>query len=282
MRSGNVWTGERLETYIYNDNTIEHLHRYAISIPLIKNKVVLDIACGEGYGSNLLAEEAHFVYGVDISKETISNAQAKYVRSNLDFKHGTTSAIPLDDNSVDVVISFETIEHHDEHESMMIEIKRVTKPGGLLIISSPDKRTYTDLPKVVNPHHVKELYLGEFKSLVEKYFLNSSFYFQKMIHGSIVYQERNKSFYKEYTGSYSHVEKVIDTNHIYVICVASDDVPPQLNLSIFTSDEILASSTLNNQLETEHVIAKVKSSWSYKIGNTILKPFSLLKRILNA
>ena len=103
--------------------------------------MVLDIASGEGYGSALLASGATRVTGVDIDPQTVQGATQKYSsnNSNLEFKQGSADNIPLHSGLFDVVVSFETIEHHDNHVEMMREIKRVLKLGGLLIISSPDK-----------------------------------------------------------------------------------------------------------------------------------------------
>ena len=165
------WTGERLTTGKSNEIVIHHLHRYAIALDLVKDKVVLDIASGEGYGSSLLANEAKKVIGVDIEAKVIEFAKAKYKKANLAFKIGRADQMPVDDNSIDVVVSFETIEHHDKHEEMFLEIKRVLKPDGVLIMSSPDKLNYRDIPKFYNPFHIKELYREEFKQLVEKYFI---------------------------------------------------------------------------------------------------------------
>ena len=139
-----TWTGERLETFVFNDNTVEHLHRYAITIDYIKGKTVLDIASGEGYGTNLLSKYAEKVFGVDIDETSIELAKKKYSSKNLEFKIGRADLIPLEDSSMDVVVSFETLEHHDKHQEMMLEIKRVLKPGGILIMSTPDKKYYTD------------------------------------------------------------------------------------------------------------------------------------------
>ena len=72
------WTGERMETFVLNELTIEHLHRYALAFEFADGKKVLDIACGEGYGSNLLATKASHVSGMDIDKATIEKAKAKY------------------------------------------------------------------------------------------------------------------------------------------------------------------------------------------------------------
>ena len=124
-----TWTGERLETFIQNENTNEHLHRYAQCLELVTGKVILDIACGEGYGSNLLADEAVNVTGVDIDGETITKAAAKYKKNNLNFLKGTADKIPCSDGVFDVVVSFETIEHHNKHDEMMLEVRRVLKPG---------------------------------------------------------------------------------------------------------------------------------------------------------
>ena len=174
-----------------------------------------------------------------------------------------------------MVVSFETIEHHNEHEQMMLEIKRVLRPNGLLLISSPDKRTYTDLPNIVNPHHIKELYLHQFKILIQKHFLQTSFHFQKMMYGSFLYSEKEPRGYEEYFGNYDEIEIVEDKKAVYIIGLASNDVLPNITTSLFQSDKI---DTANFELG----ISSIKSSWSYRIGNFIIKPFSLIKSKINA
>ena len=72
------WTGERLETFIYGDVVVEHLHRYAMAEMFVKDKIVLDIASGEGYGSNILSKTARQVTGVDIDKQAVEKASQKY------------------------------------------------------------------------------------------------------------------------------------------------------------------------------------------------------------
>ena len=112
-------TGERLVTSEYGVNMMEHLHRYAIALDLCDDKVVLDIASGEGYGSLILAGRARKVYGVDISNEAVEHASKKYQKPNLKFLQGRADAIPLADNQIELAVSFETIEHHDLHDEMM-------------------------------------------------------------------------------------------------------------------------------------------------------------------
>lgn len=167
------FTGERFIPSISGEEIeIEHMQRYRFAMSGVKDKIVLDAACGEGYGSALLAENAKKVYGIDISEEAIENAQKKYSSEYLDFRCASIENIPLEDNSVDCVVSFETIEHVDEalQHRFMKEIKRVLKPDGFLLMSTPNKRVYTDLVSQENSFHVKEFYGQEFFDFLHLYF----------------------------------------------------------------------------------------------------------------
>jgi GT2 family glycosyltransferase/SAM-dependent methyltransferase len=126
---------------------------------------------------------------VDISTDAVEHARKRYIRANLDFRHGSCADIPMETSSVDIVVSFETIEHHNEHDAMLREIKRVLRPNGVLIISSPDKLECTDKPGRTNPHHVKELYRDEFILLLRKYFMHNKLYAQRVVYGSAIFQE---------------------------------------------------------------------------------------------
>lgn len=181
------FTGERFMPEVTGRIEIEHLHRYFMAKEYAKDKIALDIASGEGYGTAMLAEIANYVYGVDISAEAVAYAREKYSKiKNVEFLEGNCAAIPLPDDSVDFVCSFETIEHHDHHCEMMQEVVRVLKPDGVFMISSPDKFVYSDSVKYKNPFHVKELYKHEFETLIRSYFDNVVFHCQKVLYGSIV------------------------------------------------------------------------------------------------
>lgn len=185
-----TWTGERFTPgSITGQLEPAHWHRYAFARDLVIGKDVLDIASGEGYGSAYLSEHANSVKGVDISVEAINFAQKKYVKSNLEFRVGSCDKIPIPDQSVDTVVSFETLEHHDQHEEMMCEIKRVLRPAGLLIISSPDRKNYTDIPGTKNQHHLKELYQKEFEELLRRHFKNYRILGQRVVTGSLIADE---------------------------------------------------------------------------------------------
>jgi GT2 family glycosyltransferase/2-polyprenyl-3-methyl-5-hydroxy-6-metoxy-1,4-benzoquinol methylase len=151
---------------------IEHLQRYNTILPLVANKDVLDIASGEGYGSNILASGAASVIGVDINEELVAHATEKYAKDNLSFKAGNVVAMPLEDACVDVVVSFETLEHVNEEaqQKFLQEIRRVLKKEGILIISTPNKANYTDRFNHINEFHVKELDEAAFVSLLKQNF----------------------------------------------------------------------------------------------------------------
>lgn len=266
------FTGERLETTICNGNTINHLHRYAIAMALIKGKTVLDIASGEGYGSHLMSFESLKVYGVDIDKESIDRAQIKYTRDNLEFLVGSTSNIPLETNSVDVVISYETIEHHNEHEQMMAEIKRVLKPEGTLVISSPDKYFYSDKRNYNNPFHAKELYKSEFTELISKYFKNHLVYSQSYIYGSsLILEDSNREYFEFYTGDFSKIQKT-DSYPNFLIALCSDGIVRKMSSSIYEGRNVIDKQHLKKKLNN------VYKSNTYKVGAFILWPFKFLKR----
>lgn len=216
------FTGERYIPGVGGSIALEHEHRYRMCIDAVNGKKVLDIACGEGFGSALLSKSAEFVFGVDIDVDAVRHASSTYTADNLAFLHGSCSQIPLDDCSVDVVVSFETIEHHDEHEQMMMEVRRVLKPGGALIISSPDKKTYTDARNFKNEFHVKELYYHEFENLLDKHFTHVTLLGQRIVYGSAVFREEGRGEIQSYG-----IESIEPTSGLpdpmYLIAVASDD-----------------------------------------------------------
>jgi len=179
-----AFTGERFLPEISGNIELEHMHRYIYALAYAQGKTVLDVASGEGYGTALLASHAAFITGVDIAEDAVAHARRKYQLPNLEFRLGSCSKIPLMDGTVDLVVSYETIEHHDEHEQMLAEIKRVLKPNGMVIVSSPDKAIYTDKPDYHNRFHVKELYREEFEALFRTRFKNVVSLGQKVMFGS--------------------------------------------------------------------------------------------------
>ncbi len=178
------FTGERfipLERLLNDEIAFEHLHRYHAASFLAKNKIVVDIACGEGYGSAILAATAEKVTGIDISEEVIAHAAKTYGSvQNLQFTVGAADAIPIADRSIDLVVAFETIEHLDEttQEGFLKEIKRILKTNGILVISTPDKSNYSDRHGHINEFHVKEFTGDEFRGFLQQHFKSVQSYEQ--------------------------------------------------------------------------------------------------------
>ncbi len=152
----------------------EHVVRYEAATELVKGKVVLDIASGSGYGSAFLGESAKRVYGVDVDKDAIAYAKKNYASTNVEFILGDGTKIPLEDNAVDIVVSFETIEHIEDYETFMREVKRVLKDDGLLILSTPNDVEFPE----TNHFHIHEFEQKELEKLVAKYFKHTKSYFQ--------------------------------------------------------------------------------------------------------
>ena len=190
-------TGERFIPEEMDDpiTEAEHYLRYAMALPLVKDKIVLDIASGSGYGTHFLASAAREAYGVEIDQDAVDYSKAHHPGSNLHFLQGSVENIPLEDHSVDVVVSFETIEHVSAELQirMMEEIKRVLKDDGILFISSPDKYHYSEERNYVNPFHVHELYFAEFKDLLKNYFSRIKIAEQGFLCGSFAVWETDPS-----------------------------------------------------------------------------------------
>ena len=184
------FTGERFVPGARGPIWIEHWHRYHFAAPWARGKRVLDIACGEGYGAALLAREASSVTGVDISAEAIAHAKRVYAGiGNLAYRQGSCIAIPLPDASVDLAVSFETIEHIHEQAEFLAELARVLAPEGILLLSSPDKAEYSDKRAFANEFHVRELYRDELRALVAARFPHLRWFAQKPTFFSVIAPE---------------------------------------------------------------------------------------------
>jgi len=169
--------GERMVPEISGGPTFwEHVYRYNYASGFVKGRRVLDIACGEGYGTAALRRAgAAQVTGVDISEDVCEHARQKY---GLDVRVGSAERIPLENASVDVVVSFETIEHVSRPQRFVDECARVLTPGGKLIISTPNKEVYSAPGEPRNPYHCSEMTEGEFLSSLRARFLNIKLYSQ--------------------------------------------------------------------------------------------------------
>jgi SAM-dependent methyltransferase len=138
---------------------------------------VLDAACGVGYGSALLAEEAGSVVGIDLSEDAIAYARARYAMPNVEFRVDDLQSPALDERSFDVVCSFETLEHLPDRDAFLHHVARVLRDDGVVVLSTPRADETTESPD--NPHHFVEYSRRDFEALLDRYFDTAELYGQR-------------------------------------------------------------------------------------------------------
>lgn len=237
------FTGERLVPgKVDLELEVEHVNRYIFASDFVKNKKVLDAACGTGYGSALLAENADEVFGVDISEEAIAYAKSNYAASNVNFSVANIEKLPFENDFFDVVVSFETIEHVDtqQQEKFLSEVKRVLKDGGILVISTPNRDVYKSRGE--NHFHVAELSLAEFKNLLEKKFKSVKIFSQKFEIGNFIFSNDIKT--ANFDGSVSF-EKA---DYVIALC-STRDLSAHLNNVVNVYSENKYEQVMNWAIE---------------------------------
>lgn len=160
----------------------EHIARYRFAADFVSgDSTGLDIACGTGYGTDLLAQKGRSFYGVDKSCEAISYAQGHYKDQRLAFVCSDALKADFEKDRFDIIVSFETIEHLEEGDGgiFLRKLHDFLHKDGMIIISCPNKDTY---PAGYNKNefHIHEYSYGEIASLISKYFPNVEVYCQEM------------------------------------------------------------------------------------------------------
>ena len=149
----------------------EHMARYRFAARYASGAAVLDAGCGSGYGAAELTSAAT-VTALDISHDALLHACETYARAGLRFAQGSLEALPFADASFDLVLAFEVIEHLEHWEEMLREARRVLKPSGVLLVSTPNKNYYTESRGEAgpNPFHTHEFEYEEFRAALEAVF----------------------------------------------------------------------------------------------------------------
>jgi len=171
-------TGERMVPAASSSSTFwEHVYRYQFAAQFAAGKRVLDIACGEGYGTkSLQLAGAKSALGIDISPEACEHARQKY---GIETLVGDATSIPLPDRSLDLVVSFETIEHVEAPERFVAECRRILSQDGWLIISTPNLEVYNpDHDPNQNRYHCSEMSVEAFVALLQRSFVEVRTYSQ--------------------------------------------------------------------------------------------------------
>ncbi|MBE1424579.1 SAM-dependent methyltransferase [Desulfomicrobium macestii] len=278
-----VFDGERYVPEIGGFIHAEHMHRYRIAQILTTGKDVLDVACGEGYGSNLLAADALSVTGIDISAKALDNAQLTYSRDNLCFIQGNCAELPCKSSSFDVVASFETIEHHDQHEEMLHELRRVLRPDGVLLISSPNRPEYNRSLSEPNPYHVKELDFNEFAVLLQSHFQNVVFYAHRVLNASCIAPlDDCARFFRHFDISGGGAFDI--PRPVYYLAVASNGPLPDLGASVYEVQTMDLLSQRNGVSEARLYISEIVDeelqAYSESRGAAVLYPVSGQRQVL--
>lgn len=147
-------------------------HRYLFASEFVQSRMVLDIGCGEGFGTFHLSTSARKVIGIDIDAAVIHRAASKYVKENLEFLHGSATSIPVRGDGVfDVITAFAAIEHLTvvEQEQFLKEVKRLLKPGGLFLVSTPNKLLQDEKAGESGQNW---FYIDSFSQLLRRHFTN--------------------------------------------------------------------------------------------------------------
>lgn len=165
--------------YMFNDIEQEHLARYKFAVGLTSGKEVLDVACGSGYGSYLLATEGNAakVQGFDLDESAIRYGNYRYGYPNVN--RAVKNVLELSPElKYDVVVSFETIEHIPDYRMFLTNIKAALKSDGILMVSTPIVESTST--KCTNPHHVIEWSFDDFSKLISEYFSIENVYVQSI------------------------------------------------------------------------------------------------------
>lgn len=177
-------SSERQEYNIVSPWWGEHIHRYEEVIKnLTGSEKILDLACGNGYGTFLLANNTNdSVIGGDIDINSVNDCVGRFSKNNLSYSQLDGTNINYPDNTFDIVVSFETIEHTTKYLKMCKEFNRVLKSGGKLYLSTPNIKINSPTGKVENPYHTQEFTLLELRAIIhDSGYINARFFGQKYI-----------------------------------------------------------------------------------------------------
>lgn len=170
------FTGERVIPGLVDDELWdEHIARYAFATRFAPGKRILDIGCGSGYGIAGMAQTAAFAVGLDSAAEALPSPAI--------FVQASATALPFHSASFDLITAFEVIEHLTDWETMLTEARRVLRPDGLFLVSTPNKSSYAESRSQAgpNPFHIHEFEYAEFQTALQAVFPHISIYLQNRV-----------------------------------------------------------------------------------------------------
>ena len=250
------FTGERMVPgHSGQELEEEHWNRYYFASQFVRGKRMLDAACGTGYGTELLSRIAQEAVGIDISEDAVAYAGQNYRADNLKYLAASVTKLPFSDNCFDVVVSYETLEHIDatSQKVFLHEIRRVLKPDGILVMSTPNKNIYDCRGE--NAFHRHELGYTEFADLLSEQFQHIQLLSQKWEICDAIVREG---------GAAALVRNGLRTHDAeYLIAVCSNAALPDVQDQVYVrEDEKLSAimkwateNDLRNAKSNEHIRA---------------------------
>ncbi len=180
------FTGERVipgsvDVNLWN----EHFARYAFAARLSRRRRVLDLGCGTGYGTAQLATSALSATGLDLSADAIAYARESYPASNLRWLQSSCAELPFRAATFDLAVAFEVIEHLNDWQQLLREVRRILAPGGQFIVSTPNKSYYAETRRLSgpNPFHTHEFEYEEFHDALHAVFPHVSLFLEDHTEG---------------------------------------------------------------------------------------------------
>lgn len=159
-------TGERTVPGVPAENYWFRRHEVAYEFALRHvHGRVLEVGCGEGYGTALLGGPAETIIGIDYDALTVAHAARAY--PGVQFVRANLAALPVADRAVDVVATLQVIEHVWNHPEFLDECRRVLRPDGRLLVTTPNRLTFSPgLDQPINPFHTREFAADELAELL--------------------------------------------------------------------------------------------------------------------
>jgi len=245
------WTGERCVPWAPDVQVVyEHFHRYLWAANVVAGRRVLDLGSGEGFGAAILAGSAERVVGVDIDERTVEHSRLNYAGADLEFQVGSALDLSAHEaGSFGAVVAFEIIEHVRDQEQVLAEVARLLGEDGILVMSTPDRRIYSEVSGQRNPFHERELGLEEFLELLGSRFTYTAAWGQRTVAGSHMHRldtpgiergakkaraEGPSDFFIERAGDEWRVAR--DPAALYCVALASNVALPALDVSSTLAD----------------------------------------------
>lgn len=291
-------TGERLLPEHWQGELVhaEHLARYRLAAAVAPGRRVLDVACGEGYGSALMAVAgAESVTGVDVDQATVDHVRERH---GVDARAADIRSLPFEDGAFDLVVSFETIEHVQEPERALDELARVRAPDGHVLISTPNASEYL----VENQYHVREFGHEEFVGLLRERFAEVRLLYQHNWLTSAVLDEdalRQADPARPLELGLTKVAGVEPGAELYLVALCGEDTDLQLpptGVVAGTDEAHLLAHRLDDALRTQQKLGQeareaharfeeiretarwMRSTWSWRLTKPLRLPGRLRRR----